>query len=78
MAQFILLMDAYKLLDDKTKRTILDNYSISVNERRARRIQCVKGTVRALYTEGYDEEADTVWDQCHSNDGCGDQDSDSE
>lgn len=78
MAQFILLMEAYKLLDDKSKRAILENYSISVNERRARRIQRVKGTVQALYTKGYDEEADALWDQCHSYDGHEDQDSDSE
>jgi hypothetical protein len=76
MAQFILLTEALKSLDEKTKKNILDNYATTVNERRTRRIQRVKGTVRALYTEGYDAEADALWDQCHSYEGNNDTDSD--
>jgi hypothetical protein len=77
MAQYILLIEAHKQLDDKTKTRILENYNKTTNDRRARCIQRVKGTVRALYTEGYKEEADALWDQCHSYDGETNQDLDS-
>jgi len=77
MAQYIILQEAYKNLDDKTKARILDNYAKANEERRNRKIQKVKGTVRQLYSEGYDDEADALWDQCHSLEGTYDTDSDS-
>jgi hypothetical protein len=77
MAQFILLIEAHKQLNDKTKSQILENCNKTTNERRARRIQRVKGTVRVLYTEGYNKEAGALWGQCHSYDGKTNQVSDS-
>jgi hypothetical protein len=76
MAQYILVHEAYKQIDDKTKTKILENYSKANAERRSRRIQKVKGTVRQLYSEGFNDEADALWDHCHSLEGIYKSDSD--
>jgi hypothetical protein len=76
MAQYILVHEAYKQIDDKTKTKILENYSKANAERRSRKIQKVKGTVRQLYSEGFNDEADALWDHCHSLEGIYKSDSD--
>jgi hypothetical protein len=76
MTQFILLQDAAPQLNEKVKAKMLDNYAKTIQERRARQLRRVKGTVRQLYTEGHPQEADAIWDQCMQlNNDCSNDDS---
>jgi len=65
MAQYVLMQEAYKTLDDKKKAALLEAYIKTQTERKTRRIQRIKGTIRQLYTDGMSAEADALWDQCH-------------
>lgn len=62
MAQYILIQDAYKNLDEKQKATLVNTYVKTQNECKARRIQRIKGLIRQLYSEGFAKETDSLWD----------------
>lgn len=66
MAAWLLLHEHSTQLDEKTKTKLIDNYLKSVSERRNKRLQRLKGTVRQLYADGHIDQADAMWDQCMS------------
>lgn len=61
MAIWLILQENRKLLDDKLKQKLLDNYSKIIATRQTQKLQCIKGTVHQLYTDGHMEQADTLW-----------------
>jgi hypothetical protein len=67
MAQWLILQETSKQIDDKTRTKLLDNHAKLMTDRRYKQLQKVKGVVRQLYTEGHSEEADALWDHCLSN-----------
>jgi hypothetical protein len=62
MALYILLHNT----SGKTKIKLLENYAKNNAEHCTRQLQCIEGTVRQLYTEGYSAEADALWDTCYT------------
>lgn len=64
MATWLHLHKASQQLDEKLKTRILENYGKTTTDRRSRRLQKIKGTVRQLYTEGQTEQAEALWDKC--------------
>jgi hypothetical protein len=66
MAQLIILQENYKTLDEKMKHKILENYNKTLDQRKQKRMQRIKGIVRQLYTEGHYDEADKYFDNLPS------------
>jgi hypothetical protein len=63
MSQWLTLQENSQQVDEKLKARLMANYTKLNNERRTKRLQRLKGTVRQLYTEGQAEQADALWDQ---------------
>jgi len=62
MAQFCILHETYQRLDDKFKAKLLANYHKTLELRKNKRMQHVKGVVQQLYTAGLYDEADKYID----------------
>jgi hypothetical protein len=77
-AIFIILSDAVSQLQEKVKSRIIGAYMKATLERRAKRVNKIKSTVRQLYSSGNIDEADALWDNCIQQDeGVEDADGDS-
>jgi hypothetical protein len=64
IALFIILSEAILHLQDKVKSRLTGAYLKVVHERRSKRVNKVRSTVRQLYSSGNTEEGDALWDQC--------------
>jgi hypothetical protein len=64
MSQFLILQEMVPQVDGKMKIKLMDNYNKLMQERRAKRLTTVKGTVWALYSDGQSEAAEALWDSC--------------
>lgn len=58
------LQEMVPQVDDKMKNKLMDNYNKLIQERRNKCLTRVKGTVRQLYTEGFSDDADALWESC--------------
>lgn len=60
MAQWLILQENSKLIDNKMKTKLLDNHAKLMINHQLKWLQKVKGVVWQLYTEGYPDEADAL------------------
>jgi hypothetical protein len=62
MAIWCLMQDAHKQIDEKFKARLIAQYMDNLKNRRSRRMNRIKTTVRQLYSEGQCEQAENLWD----------------
>ena len=62
MSLWLTLQDTHQKLDEKTKIKLIEQYTKHNMEKRHKRLQRLKGTVRQLYTDGVTDQADALWD----------------
>ncbi len=63
MSLWLTLRDTSQHIDDKTKTRLIETYTKHNMDKRTKRLQRLKGTVRQLYSEGALDQADELWDQ---------------
>lgn len=68
MATYLTLKDNEKKVDDKLQAKIQVNFSKFEDQRRLKKVNKLRGTVRQLYTLGQFEEGDQLWNDLFSTD----------